>query len=157
MATGELWISGSTLLVYDSLKNRYRAITHHDASYRQREHAPQWAKDWQREQQIIAVLEAENEYQRRIKENTRTYDYSPFAIVQTDHKTFMSIQALEHEENTYNAGLKKYPYCAKRWQEWKQTFEYLQPYKIGSIQVWKNPHAKPMQFSLQNGKWNIKR
>jgi hypothetical protein len=146
MGTGTLWINGNTMLVYDSSINGWRAITQRNESYREIQIAPDWAKSWFQEQERL-----------KIKENTKTYDYSPFAIVKTDHKTFMSIEALEHKENRYNAGYKKYSYCEIRWQEWKKTFQYLQPFKIGSIQIWKNPHAPPLQVSLSKGKWNIKR
>ena len=79
--------------------------------------------------------------ERRIEENTVTYDYSPFCIVKTDHETFMSITALEHEDNVYNTGTKYFPYSIGLWHEWRGHLEYLRPTKMGSLTIWKNENA----------------
>ena len=70
--------------------------------------------------------------QARIEANTRTYNYSPFAIIKTDHETFMSIEALEHEDNTYHCGIKTMQYNKKRFFSWVETFDYLRRYKYSA-------------------------
>ena len=92
----------------------------------------------EREEQERIRLERE----RRIEENTVTYDYSPFCIVKTDHETFISIRALEHEDNVYNTGIRYFPYSIGLWHEWRGHLEYLRPSKIGSLTIWKNPNPK---------------
>lgn len=84
------------------------------------------------------------ERERRIEENTVTYDYSPFCVVQTDHETFISIRALEHEDNVYNTGIRYFPYSLGLWQEWRAHLEYLRPSKIGALTIWKNDN--PIHF-----------
>ena len=65
---------------------------------------------WQRQKEDEKRRAAEK---ARIEENTRTYNYSPFAIIKTDHETFISIEALEHEDNTYHCGIKTMQYNKK--------------------------------------------
>lgn len=84
---------------------------------------------WQRQQAQKIRRAAEK---ARIEANTRIYNYSPFAIIKTDHETFMSIEALEHEDNTYHSGIKTMQYDKKRFFTWVETFDYLRRYKYSA-------------------------
>ena len=74
---------------------------------------------------------------RRMYGSVQVYDYAPFAIVKTDHDSFMSIEALEHDDNVYPAGKRLFPYCPQKLQKWLGTFEYMRPYKTKMTTVWK--------------------
>ena len=63
---------------------------------------------------------------------TRTYNYFPFAIIKTDHETYMTIEALDHEDNTYHCGIKRMQYDKKRFLSWVETFDYLRRYKYAA-------------------------
>ena len=54
----------------------------------------------------------------RMYRPVQVYNYAPFAIVKTDHDSFMSIEALEHDDNVYPVGKKLFSYCPKRLQKW---------------------------------------
>tara|TARA_R100000655_G_scaffold89069_1_gene129545 strand:- start:130 stop:507 length:378 start_codon:yes stop_codon:yes gene_type:complete len=75
----------------------------------------------------------------RAYRKTETLDYWPFAIIQTDNETFMSIEALEHDDNVYPAGKKVFGYDKAKLTEWRAAFEYMRPL-IGRWGTgWKNP------------------
>jgi len=71
-----------------------------------------------------------------------TFDYSPFAVIKTDGETFMSIEALEHDDNVYPAGKRVFGYSKERLADWRSAFEYLRPYRGRWGTNWKNPAPK---------------
>ena len=71
-----------------------------------------------------------------------TFDYSPFAVIKTDRETFMSIEALGHDDNVYPAGKRVFEYSKDRLADWRSAFEYLRPYKGRWGTNWKNPAPK---------------
>lgn len=80
----------------------------------------------------------------RMHRPVQVYDYTPFAIIRTDHDTFMSIEALEHDENVYPTGKKVVSYCRKRLQKWIGAFEYMRPYKTKMTTVWRCVNHRPL-------------
>ena len=80
----------------------------------------------------------------RMYRPVQVYDYAPFAIVKTDHDSFMSIEALEYDDNVYPAGKRLFPYCPKRLQKWLGAFEYMRPYKTKMTTVWKCVSHRPL-------------
>ena len=82
----------------------------------------------------------------RIVEQTKTYDFSPWAIIQTDFKTYITIEALKHEKNVYFTGKKTFQYHQHRLWRWINKFDYLKSYQYGSIQVFKSNHSKTWNY-----------
>ena len=83
---------------------------------------------------------------------TETFDYWPFAIIKTDNETFMSIEALEHDDNLYPAGKRVFDYDKAKLAEWRTAFEYMRPLKGRWGTGWKNPAPKNYDYKqlLQN-------
>ena len=75
-----------------------------------------------------------------------TLDYSPFAIIQTDNETFMSIEALEHDDNVYPAGKRVFGYDRVKLAGWRTAFEYMRPLKGRWGTGWKNPAPKSYDY-----------
>lgn len=92
-----------------------------------------------RELLIKSKIAAQQE-QERIRKNTKTYDWMPYAKVKTDHETFMSIQASWDDQNRNKGGLKTYTYDEKIFFQWRAVFERLLPIQHGQIRVWTNPN-----------------
>ena len=90
--------------------------------------------------------------QFRAYRKTETFDYSPFAIIKTDNETFMSIEALEHDDNVYPAGKRVFDYDKAKLGEWRNAFEYMRPYNGRWGTCWKNPAPKNYDYKqlLQN-------
>lgn len=89
---------------------------------------------------LIKSKIAAQQEQERIRKNTKTYDWSPYAKVKTDHETFMSIEAFWDDQNRNKGGLKTYTYDKKIFFQWRAVFERLVPIQYGQIRVWTNPN-----------------
>ena len=69
----------------------------------------------------------------------RTYYFSEWCTVHTDHTNFLLIKTEEHKDNTYRSGTKVFEYSKEFFQSIWATFNYLVPIHYGAnITVWKN-------------------
>ena len=64
---------------------------------------------------------------------TIEYDWSPWCIVRTDHRSFMSIQTIDNSENTYNSGYRRLQYDEDRFNLWQSSFTKLQPVTLPTM------------------------
>lgn len=86
----------------------------------------------------------------RIQEETKTYDFSPWAIIKTDFRTHITIEALEDVQNRFNTGKKTFKYHAHRLCRWIGAFDYPKPKKYGDIIVFESQHNKTWKYEKVN-------
>lgn len=67
------------------------------------------------------------------KFETVKYDWSPWCIVHTDHKTFMTIETIENNENTYKSGSYRQQYDQGLFNHWKHIFGRLEPVTLPTL------------------------
>tara|TARA_R100000700_G_C3138227_1_gene120905 strand:- start:550 stop:873 length:324 start_codon:yes stop_codon:yes gene_type:complete len=76
---------------------------------------------------------------QRQDQELKTYYFSQWCIVYTDHMSFLLIQTKEYKDNTYRSGTKVFEYSKEFFQSIWSTFNYLVPIHYGAnITVWKN-------------------
>ena len=52
----------------------------------------------------------------------KQYNWSPWCIVKTDHFYYLQIETIDHPDNNYNAGKRRYPYEKATFNHWKYIF-----------------------------------
>ncbi len=50
------------------------------------------------------------------------YSWFPWCIVKTDHESWMSIETISSEENSFLEGQKIFQWCQDRFEEWAKVF-----------------------------------
>ena len=52
----------------------------------------------------------------------RRYNWTPWCVVETDHRHYLEIQTIEHIDNSYSSGTRRLPYDRATFNHWKYIF-----------------------------------
>ena len=52
----------------------------------------------------------------------KQYNWNPWCIVKTDHKHYLQIETIDHPDNNYNAGKRRFIYDRAKFNHWQYTF-----------------------------------
>jgi len=56
------------------------------------------------------------------RHDERQYNWNPWCIVKTDHRYYLQIETIDHSDNNYNAGKRRYPYEKATFNHWQYIF-----------------------------------
>jgi len=64
----------------------------------------------------------------------RRYNWSPWCVVETDHRYYLEIQTIDHTDNSYSTGTRRLPYDRVTFNHWKYIFAgELEPVTLPTI------------------------
>ena len=64
----------------------------------------------------------------------RRYNWTPWCVVETDHRYYLEIQTIDHPDNNYNAGSKRFSYDRATFNHWQYIFTgKLEPVNLPSL------------------------
>ena len=64
----------------------------------------------------------------------KQYNWGPWCVVKTDHFCYLEIETVDHPDNNYNAGKRRYPYEKATFNHWKYIFTgELEPVNLPSL------------------------
>lgn len=52
----------------------------------------------------------------------KQYNWNPWCIVKTDHRYYLQIETIDHPDNNYNAGKKRFGYDRAKFNHWQYIF-----------------------------------